>query len=469
MRLTQTFRQRCYCGPALAAVWFPLMAILVWHCALWHTDEPHIVGWLEMFALSLLTGLLVAATVLVRSGGRRAHAERLLAVQRDLSLALAASCNLDEALNHVFVAVFRIEGVDGAGMFWVDADRRETRLAAHRGLSEAFVQHVAHYGSDAPQTELVLQGRSVFGSVGIDFPFDDLRIDGYRALAVLPIRHDDRIIAALNVASRTRVRFPKETCRVLEDVASRLGTILRWIRTDGELQEAQQRAMHAERLAAIGETVAGFTHESGNALQRAQACLEMLALEVQDRPAAVDLVRRLQAAQDDLQHLYSQLRQYAGPIVLQRIAVSPREIALAAWDDLEHVRRHRDAALDTDDLTEGASCLADPSALRRVFRNLFANALDAACDPVRVAMFGRGILRDGRVRVEIRVRDNGPGLTDEQRARLFEPFYTTKPHGMGLGMSISKRIVEALGGHIAAAESSEYDGGTEIVLEFPRD
>ena len=70
-----------------------------------------------------------------------------------------------------------------------------------------------------------------------------------------------------------------------------------------ELKRAQERALQSERLAAIGHMVAGLAHESRNALQRAQACLEMLALADKDRPRSLDLITRIERAQDDLYHL----------------------------------------------------------------------------------------------------------------------------------------------------------------------
>src|SRR5262249_32341241 len=75
-----------------------------------------------------------------------------------------------------------------------------------------------------------------------------------------------------------------------------------------ELKEAQARALQAERLAAIGEMVTGLTHESRNALHRSQVCLEMLGWEVEDCPEARNLIDRLQAAQDDLYHLFEDVR-----------------------------------------------------------------------------------------------------------------------------------------------------------------
>ena len=70
------------------------------------------------------------------------------------------------------------------------------------------------------------------------------------------------------------------------------------------LKEAQEKIVRSERLAAIGQMMAGLAHESRNALQRSQACLEMLALDVQDRPEALEMVQEIQNAQDYLHHLY---------------------------------------------------------------------------------------------------------------------------------------------------------------------
>jgi two-component system sensor kinase FixL len=75
----------------------------------------------------------------------------------------------------------------------------------------------------------------------------------------------------------------------------------------------KQSAAEVQRLAAIARAAVALTHEGRNALQRSQACLEMLALEVQDRPKALDLVRRIQAAQDDLARLCEEVRRTVAP------------------------------------------------------------------------------------------------------------------------------------------------------------
>jgi len=80
-------------------------------------------------------------------------------------------------------------------------------------------------------------------------------------------------------------------------------------------KQAEERARQASRLAAIGETMAALVHESRNALQRSKASLEMLSLEVEDRPDALKLVARAQKAQEDLHRLYEEVREWAAPLV----------------------------------------------------------------------------------------------------------------------------------------------------------
>src|SRR5262249_31868393 len=80
---------------------------------------------------------------------------------------------------------------------------------------------------------------------------------------------------------------------------------------------------------------------------------------------------------------------------------------------------------------------------------ILENALAACRDPVQITIGCAETVLRGRPALRIVVRDNGPGLTPEQQQRIFEPFYTTKTKGTGLGMAIAKRIVEAHGGQIA--------------------
>jgi PAS domain S-box-containing protein len=233
------------------------------------------------------------------------------------------------------------------------------------------------------------------------------------------------------------------------------------------LIEAQEKAVQAERLAAIGQMMTGLAHESGNALARSQACLEMLALEVHGQPEAIDLIDRIQKAQNHLQQLYEEVRSYAAPFKLQR---ESWDVALAwrqAWENLVVRRQGRDAQLQEQCALVDHQCLVDPFRLEQVFRNILDNSLAACRDPVRITIRCTPAEVAGRPALRIAVRDNGPGLNLEQARRIFEPFFTTKTKGTGLGMAIAKRIVEAHAGQIAVGASAA--SGAEIIIILPRE
>ncbi|HZU36667.1 MAG TPA: ATP-binding protein, partial [Gemmataceae bacterium] len=231
-----------------------------------------------------------------------------------------------------------------------------------------------------------------------------------------------------------------------------------------ELQEAQDRAVQAERLAAIGQMVAGLAHESRNALQRSQACLTVLSLKLTDRPAEQELVARLQRAQDDLRALYDDVREYAAPVQLDRRLCRLPQIWREAWEDLAGLRHTKQAELHEEIGSEDWKCLADPFRLKQVFRNLLDNALAAGPQPTHIIIRCVPTEIEGEAAIQVAICDNGPGFASAQQLKAFEPFYTTKLQGTGLGLAICKRVVEAHGGHIRAGQGP----GGKIILTLPR-
>jgi signal transduction histidine kinase len=232
------------------------------------------------------------------------------------------------------------------------------------------------------------------------------------------------------------------------------------------LEQARRRALQAERLAAIGQMVTGLAHESRNALQRSQACLEMLALLVRDRPEALDLIARLQKAQDHLHYLYEDVRSYAAPIQLETKPCDLAEIWREAWAHLESARHDKSAELIERPGADDLRLVADPFRLEQVFRNLLENALAAARGAVTIAIRAADVRLEGRAALCVSVGDNGPGIPQELRAKGFEPFYTTKAKGTGLGMPIARRIIEAHGGLIVVGD--EPPPAATIHITLPR-
>jgi len=196
-------------------------------------------------------------------------------------------------------------------------------------------------------------------------------------------------------------------------------------------------------------------------LQRAHACLERLTWRLKEQPEALDLVRRAEQAQTELTRLFEDIRVFTNAVPLSSERVNLADVWREAWQQAVSIRPEapvlREATLAA--LRDGRG---DRFRLIQVFRNLFENALDAGADHVVLTVDAN----EATQILCIRMRDNGHGIPEKEVGRVFEPFYTTKDHGSGLGMSICRRIMEAHGGTISI-EGTENAQGTEVVLQLP--
>jgi two-component system, LuxR family, sensor kinase FixL len=350
--------------------------------------------------------------------------------------------------------------------------RAEERATALGQFLEDSLNEIYVY--DAETLRYVLVNRGARENLG--YSMDELR--GMTPYDVKPgFTRDslEEIIQALRTGAEERVRFEAVHRRqdgslypiYLSVQLSTLDFKPVFVSTGLDLTErkrSEERLLQSERLAAIGEAMTSLAHESRNALQRSQACLDMLARRVEDRPEALHLAHRIQSAQDDLHQLYEEVRAYAAPLTISPELCSLADTLQEAWDELALKRDGRSTRLLQNGRPVDVCCQVDRFALRQVFRNIFENALAACPDPVEVAIDYREVAGDYGPAWRVSIRDNGPGLTPQQRARIFDAFYTTRTHGTGLGMAICRRIVEAHGGQIAVGNGP----GAEIVITIPR-
>ena len=224
--------------------------------------------------------------------------------------------------------------------------------------------------------------------------------------------------------------------------------------TEAELRDAQMRLIQSERLAAIGQMVTGLAHESRNALQRSRACLDMLDLDLDSQPEQKDLVRRIRSALVELQTLYEEVRSYASPIQLGKTRHILSDLCSRTWANLEEQSKNLGVALSVD-CGDCPAISCDPDKISQVLRNIFENALFVSPKDSSVYVKCSEIKNGHSTAIRVVIADCGPGLDEEQRLRIFDPFYTTKTKGTGLGMAISRRIIDAHDGRI-------YVGGDEL-------
>ena len=232
-------------------------------------------------------------------------------------------------------------------------------------------------------------------------------------------------------------------------------------------QNRTERVLQNERLAAIGEAMTGLVHESRNALQRSRACLEMLAVEIADRPSALNLVERIQHAQDDLHQLFEEVREYAAPIQLQLKKCNVADIWRQAWQDLSSLHEKKKLGLQQTTHGMNLETTVDPFALRHALRNILENAIHAAPKNSQVEIACSPASINGQDGLQITISDQGPGIPVELRSRVLEPFFTTKAKGTGLGLAIAQRIAQSHGGELSVLDSRRP--GAQILICLPRE
>jgi signal transduction histidine kinase len=151
---------------------------------------------------------------------------------------------------------------------------------------------------------------------------------------------------------------------------------------------------------------------------------------------------------------------YARPQASVRVAFDPSGIAQETADLLSDLSRERGVAIEIRSPAGAVQVLADPGQLRQVLLNLVRNAIEAssAGERVRLAWDAQGPT------VAVTVEDEGPGIPFDQRERVFEPFYTTKPDGAGLGLSIVRHLAEQNGGRVSIERS--HGGGCRFAVRL---
>jgi signal transduction histidine kinase len=228
------------------------------------------------------------------------------------------------------------------------------------------------------------------------------------------------------------------------------------------IAKASADLLAAERLATIGKMAAHVTHEIRNPLSSLALNVELLEEELGDGAEAKALLRAVKNEVDRLTALSERYLSVAGGRAPPR--VEREDIGQLCRDALDFVRgdvaRHGiRLSLDVDDDLPPVS--VDEGQIRQALYNLIRNARESMSEGGRVQVAARRA--DGGV--DITVDDEGSGIDEERRARLFEPFFTTKSHGTGLGLVITREIVEAHGGKIRCEPRTPR--GTRFVLHLP--
>ncbi|MGB9899041.1 two-component system sensor histidine kinase NtrB, partial [Thermanaerothrix sp.] len=353
----------------------------------------------------------------------------------------------------------------------------EKSIYQRQELIRSTIVENSHEGILVLDTALLVE--DINSTAEIMFGYTRNEVIGYAVENILI--SPDRVIPALISAShgksfpslpgitlhrRNGQSFPADLKILPVERDGKVQAVVVLINDISENEQIRAQTRQLEQRAFLGEFMGVFAHEVLNPLNGISTGLQLLATRLGEDSPHRDLIARMEADCNRLAHQMEALKSLSKPYEPKQEPVNIGEVVsrlVERWRP-RMARLKIMPIVQVDDNVP--KVLGDWRALEQVFMNLISNAMDAMSQEGGVLSIRvkRNYSETLRPQVEITVTDNGPGIPEEIRDRIFQPFVTTKPHGTGLGLPITKRIITA---HHGTIKVSSFPGGTVFHVYLP--
>jgi len=281
---------------------------------------------------------------------------------------------------------------------------------------------------------------------------------GFRTVLFVPMVKDEKVIGVF-VVGRTRVQpFTDKQIELVTDFAAEAAIALQITRREREYREVQNELAHANRVATMGQLTASIAHELKQPLSAAatygSASLGWLMRsppEIDEAKRSVEqVIKDVMRASDVIDRIHGLVKKHAP--CMEKLDINGAILEVVGLIRSEVMKNGVTARME---LAESLPHIrGDRVQLQQVILNLMINSIQAMSDLAggerELHVTTELIASEG---VRVAVRDSGPGFSAESLERLFAPFYTTKPNGMGMGLSICRSIIEDHGGRLWASRT----------------
>jgi signal transduction histidine kinase len=379
---------------------------------------------------------------------------------------ITASLDLDEVFKRVVRHAARLLRVHAAALMLVDDSGQTLWIRATYGGSPTWMQDHPLDLTTSLLGEVVRSGSPLAVLDLLENSHDShahrASQEGLISLLCVPLKTSLRLLGLLTVYTIEPRRFRPEEVELLLALAAQSATAIENARLYRAMLETQEQLRQSERLAALGSMSAGLAHEIRNPLHT----MQLLAYAMQkDGPRSSTLCADLQVFQSEIGRLTLLVEQFLDFVRPKRPQVSPQKLQEIMEETLLLVRTEasrRDIRIRKRWPADLPIVWVDGAQITQVFLNILLNAMQAmrAGGVIEVRMHAAG---DD---ITTEIHDQGEGMPAEVKAQLFTPFFTTKPKGVGLGLSISQRIIEGHRGAIHVV--SQQGAGTTVRIELPR-
>ncbi|NLF88974.1 PAS domain-containing protein [Candidatus Bathyarchaeota archaeon] len=277
----------------------------------------------------------------------------------------------------------------------------------------------------------------------------------------------NKIVPAFVSASSLRTEEKTTVFIVVTDLSLHMEDDLKQYTQDLEatVRERTNQLKDKERLAAIGQTASMVGHDIRNPLQSIVSELYLAREELEGLPegaarnALKDSVQMIEEQTFYINKIVADLQDFTKPLTPKP---QPIELASTIKESLLSIVIPQSTAVNLD-LRDKIKIYSDPLYLKRILVNLVSNALQAMPNGGKLTI--RTDYTDEHV--SIAVKDTGPGIPDDVKPNIFQPLFTTKAKGQGLGLAVVKRLTEALKG--TATFESQPGDGTSFIVKVPLD
>jgi signal transduction histidine kinase len=403
-------------------------------------------------------------------------ATELLAMTRlhEFSTRLEAISELPAVLEEVLTATIDIQHADFGNVQLCNPESHALEIASQHGFNAEFLEYFSVVDHESAACGRAMQSRSriIIEDVQTDAQFAPHRpiasAAGFRAVQSTPLfNRRGEILGMISTHFKHPHRPSERELRLTDLYARQAAEMIERKRTDDErakLVAHIDRLTHASRLMAMGELTTWIAHEINQPLagviSNGNACIRWLNREVPDLPeargAAEHIIRDANRANDVIRSV----RAFTKQAPMQKRVLDINAIICEVMPMLDEQLRSSsvETTLALSDTAMFAS--VDRIQVQQVLVNLVVNAIEALRPlthrPRRLQISSS---RDAANFVTVSVEDEGIGPGEQVMDRMFEAFFSTKPDGMGLGLSISRSIIQAHGGELSAARN-EFHGLT---------
>jgi signal transduction histidine kinase len=276
----------------------------------------------------------------------------------------------------------------------------------------------------------------------------------------------NRMVEQLQATTVSRDRLEASEGQLRRTVDELQHEITERERAEREREQLKDELRRNEAMTTMGALVAGVAHEVRNPLFGISSTLDAMTARMGERPEFGRYIEVLRSEVGRLSKLMAELLSYGRSPTREFMAGSLNAVVAQAIESCDSLARETGVTIVNRMALQPDAIRLDPDRLAQAFQNLINNALQHAPAGSAVTVESSAIEKAGRRWIECSVGDRGPGFKPEDLKRVFEPFFTRRRGGTGLGLALVQRIVLEHGGEIEARNRPE--GGAEVVVRFPR-